>query len=188
MPVSQYIRSLRAKIGHDLLMLPSATAMLFDDRDRLLLAQNVEGGLWMTIGGAIDPSEEPADAAVRECWEETGLRVNPTRLLGVFGGPSFRITYPNGDVASYLAIVFEVEKIGGVLRADGLETSALRFVSREESKSLPMAPWNERMVATAFECKDRTYFAPPSWKPSQNDVKQQRAQFYGINSFSDRSS
>ncbi len=122
----------------------------------------------MTIGGAIDPGEEPADAAVRECWEETGLLVEPTRLLGVFGGPSFRIAYPNGDIASYVAIAFEARKICGTLRADGLETSALKFVSRNESESLTMAPWNEFMVATAFGCKDRAYFAPPTWQPPQS--------------------
>jgi 8-oxo-dGTP pyrophosphatase MutT (NUDIX family) len=167
MPASPYIRNLRAKIGHDLLLLQSATVILFDEDGQMLLAQNKETGVWMTVGGAIDPGEEPADAAVRECWEETGLLVRPIRLLGVFGGPSFRIVYPNGDIASYVAIVFEARRISGTLRADGCETSALKFVSREESKSLPMAPWNEFMVATAFEYKDRTYFAPPTWKPPQ---------------------
>jgi 8-oxo-dGTP pyrophosphatase MutT (NUDIX family) len=167
MPASQYIRNLRAKLGHDLLLLQSATVMLFDDDGRLLLAQNAENGLWMTIGGAIDPGEEPSDAAVRECWEETGLHVEPVRLLGVFGGPSFRITYPNGDIALYLSIVFEVQKIGGSLRADGLETSSLKFVSHDQAGSLPMAPWNERMVASAFEWRGKTYFAPPTWQPPQ---------------------
>jgi 8-oxo-dGTP pyrophosphatase MutT (NUDIX family) len=30
----------------------------------------------MTVDGAIDPDERPADAAVRECWEETGCSLN----------------------------------------------------------------------------------------------------------------
>ena len=141
--------------------------MVFDDAGRVLLAKNAETGVWMTIGGAIDPGEEPADAAVRECWEETGLLVNPTRVLGVFGGPSFRITYPNGDIASYVAIVFEARKIGGSLRADGLETSVLEFVSREEAGTLQMAPWNKQIVATAFQQTGEAYFAPPSWQPSR---------------------
>ena len=65
-------------------MLQSATVMLLDDRGRLLLAQDAGSELWMTVGGAINPDETPADAAVRECWEETGLRVELTRILGVF--------------------------------------------------------------------------------------------------------
>src|SRR6516225_2159666 len=113
MPLSRYLRAVRAKIGHDLLMLQSATVMLFDGTDRLLLARDTDSGLWMTIGGAIEPDEAPADAAVREVWEETGLLVEPSGILGVFGGPEFRITYPNGDNVSYIVTVFAARLVGG---------------------------------------------------------------------------
>ncbi|GAA1243745.1 NUDIX hydrolase [Oryzihumus leptocrescens] len=32
------------------------------------------GGLWDVPGGTVEPGETPAEAAVRECWEEAGLR------------------------------------------------------------------------------------------------------------------
>ncbi|MGZ4748797.1 MAG: NUDIX hydrolase [Oryzihumus sp.] len=32
------------------------------------------GGLWDIPGGTVEPGETPAEAAVRECWEEAGLR------------------------------------------------------------------------------------------------------------------
>ncbi|HET8768177.1 MAG TPA: NUDIX domain-containing protein [Pedococcus sp.] len=37
---------------------------------------------WYTIGGGVDPGEPDLEAAVREVWEETGLRVDPARLVG----------------------------------------------------------------------------------------------------------
>ncbi|GAB3436398.1 hypothetical protein GCM10027517_06460 [Phycicoccus ginsengisoli] len=37
---------------------------------------------WYTVGGGVDAGESDLDAAVREVWEETGLRVDPSRLLG----------------------------------------------------------------------------------------------------------
>jgi 8-oxo-dGTP pyrophosphatase MutT (NUDIX family) len=80
--------------------------MLFDAEGRLLLAKDTDTGLWMTIGGAIERDEKPADAAVRECREETGLLVQLTDLLGIFGGPEFRIRYPNGDVTSHVVTAF----------------------------------------------------------------------------------
>jgi 8-oxo-dGTP pyrophosphatase MutT (NUDIX family) len=45
----------------------------------------------------VDPDETPSDAVVREVWEETGLYIAPVRLLGVYGGPSCLVTYPNGE-------------------------------------------------------------------------------------------
>ena len=165
MPPSAYVRAVRAKIGSDLLMLQSVTIMLFDDRRRLLLAQDAGSGLWMTVGGAIDPDERPADAAVRECWEETGLLVELTRVLGVFGGPEFRINCPNGDTVSYVVTVFEARWVDGEAFPDGLETSALRFVSREEAASLPMATWTKEMVKRAYDYNGTPYFARPTWRP-----------------------
>jgi len=164
MPLSTYVRAMRAKIGHDLLMLQSVTVMLFEN-ERLLLAQDGETGLWMTIGGAVEPDEAPADAAVREFWEETGLVVEPTGLLGVFGGPEFRITYPNGDTASYVVTVFHARRIGGKARPDGSAAVALRFVSRADAATLPMAAWTREMVARAFDHDGTPYFARPSWQP-----------------------
>src|ERR1700683_301912 len=135
MPSSPYVLALGDKIGHELLMLQSVSVMLFDD-GRLMLAQHRDTGRWVTIGGAIDPDEPPADAAVRECWEETGLLVEPTEVLGVYGGPEFRILYPNSDVASYTVTVFEARRIEGEPRPDGVEVVALRFVSRDEAGAL----------------------------------------------------
>jgi 8-oxo-dGTP pyrophosphatase MutT (NUDIX family) len=166
MPMSPYVRALRAKIGHDLLALHAATVVVFDDDGRLLLAQETESGLWMTIGGAIEPGELPADAAVRECWEETGLVVELVRLVGVFGGPRFRVAYSNGDIVSYVSIVFEGRPISGMLRPDGEEAAALRFVTRQEAATLAMTPLSIEIVDRAFDRGARSYFASPTWTPT----------------------
>jgi 8-oxo-dGTP pyrophosphatase MutT (NUDIX family) len=150
-------------------MLPSVAVMVFDDEERLLLAQNATSGLWMTVGGAIDPDESPADAAVRECWEETGLFIEPTRLVGVFAGSEFRITYPNGDMVSYVITVLQARRIGGHARPDGVEASSLRWVSRAETGTLPMALLTREMVTRCFEQKGTPFFAQPTWRPRERD-------------------
>ena len=44
------------------------------------------------------PLETPADAAVREAWEETGLHVALSGIVGVYGGPEFLVEYRPGTV------------------------------------------------------------------------------------------
>ena len=96
MPMSPYVRRLRERLGPGLLELPSAGVVVFDERRRVLLVRHVEG-VWTTPGGAIEPLESPADAAVREAFEETGVEVELLRVLGVYGGPDFVVRYANGD-------------------------------------------------------------------------------------------
>jgi 8-oxo-dGTP pyrophosphatase MutT (NUDIX family) len=168
MPSSPYVLALRDKIGHELLMLQSVSVMLFDE-ERLMLAQHRDTGLWVTVGGAIEPDETPANAVVRECWEETGLLVEPIQLLGVFGGPEFRIHYPNNDVASYTVAVFEARCVEGKARPDGVEVTALRFVSRDEAAALQMSAGTRTLVTRAFERRSKPFFAPATWQPSRSD-------------------
>ena len=75
------------KVGHDLLATCSAAVAVCDELGRLLLVKLADTGTWLFPGGAIDPDELPADAAVRECYEETGLLVRADQTDRRFRGP-----------------------------------------------------------------------------------------------------
>lgn len=65
----------------------AARVLLFDGEGRVLLAKGhdedqPERSWWFTIGGGIEAGEEPREAAVREVYEETGLRLDVDDLLG----------------------------------------------------------------------------------------------------------
>ena len=155
MPISEYLRGLREKVGHDLLLVPSVTGIVFDDRDRLLLARHSNGGVWVAPGGAIDPDESPSDAVVREVWEETGLSVEPVALCGVFGGPEFRVRYANGDEVAYVMAVFECRVVGGHLRADGVETLEARYFPAAEIAQLEVPRWMRVVLPRVAARSDR---------------------------------
>ena len=167
MPMSDYVRGLRTQIGSSLLHMPSVSAALFDTEGRLLMAQQAGSSLWMTVGGAIEPDESPSDVAVREMWEETGLHVVPMRVLGVFGGREFRVSYPNGDETAYTVILFEVRLIRGTLRADGEEVAALHYVTAEEADALPVSDLTRILVRTGFARPGAAYFTSSTWAPPE---------------------
>lgn len=166
MPISPFLASLRKKIGHDLVTLTSAAACVFDAGGKLLLGKDAETGLWTLPGGVIDPEELPSDAAVRECWEETGLLVELTKLIGVFGGREFLVRYPNGDLAYYTAVAFGARVIGGALKADGSEIERLQYFSEVECRTLDLSPSARVISSSAFAHPRNPYFAPATWSPS----------------------
>lgn len=70
--------------------IPGAGAIVFD-AGRLLLVQRGREpalGLWSVPGGHVEIGESPAEAAVRETYEETGLRVRVVREVGTVIRPA----------------------------------------------------------------------------------------------------
>ena len=139
MPISDFLRDLRAVVGKRLLMLPGVAAIVRDSEGRVLFIRRADNGHWGLPAGAIDPGETPADAVMREVREETGLEVRPSRVAGVFGGAGFRVRYENGDEAEYTVIVFDCEAIGGSLMPVDGEALELRYFAPNEAPPLAVA-------------------------------------------------
>ena len=165
MAISPYVRDLRAAIGSARLLLPSVTGIVRDGRGGMLLVQQRDDEVWSMPGGAIDPHETPADAVVREVWEETGLFVRPTRVHSVYGGPDFVVTYSNGDETQYIAAIFECSIESGTLRADGEETIAAQYWTQDDARKLRLAPWLVRLLPRLFETSTEAWFERASWRP-----------------------
>lgn len=129
---SPYVRSIRARIGHDLLLLPAVTTLIWDDEGRVLLVRHAHNGQWGTVGGMVEPDEAPADAARREALEEVGVSVRLDGIRGAVGGPDHRITYPNGDQCSVMAVVYDATIESGTITPDNHEVLEARWFTRAE--------------------------------------------------------
>jgi len=161
--MSPFLRYLREKGGHALLVLPAAVGVARDERGHLLLIRHAAHGQWCAPAGCSEPDETPEAAIVREMQEETGLIVEPTALLGVGGGPDFRVHYPNGDVTSYVSSVFECRVTGGRLVPDLTEALEARFVGPEELDDLDLSQIGSAVLRIAM---DNPRFANRFAKPS----------------------
>ncbi|MDT0157519.1 NUDIX domain-containing protein [Microbacterium sp. ARD32] len=110
MATPDFVLSLRERIGHDPLPLVGTTAVVFRD-EKVLLGKRADNGTWQCVAGIVEPGEEPADAAARECLEEAGVVVSVERVALVHALP--RITYANGDQVDYTEIVFRCSWVSG---------------------------------------------------------------------------
>jgi len=147
MGISPHVARLRAAVGHELLVLPCVTVLPVDDQGRLLLAWHTgHSDGWGTVGGAVDPGESPAEAAVREAREEIGVPIRLGRLVDVLGGPDYEVTYPNGDRVAYIPAVYEAEIADGTpAPADG-ELSEVAWFTREELRSVSLSRFTRALL------------------------------------------
>ena len=165
MAIPEFIKSLRAKIGTDLLQVPTVGVLAYDGDGRLLLVRDKPSGLWGAPGGIIDPYELPSDAAVRETWEETGVVVELTGLIGVFAGPRFAGIYENGDQVACVATVFAARVLRGTPRPDNVETADARFFLPAEIAGVPCQDHFLEIHGVACQGQRQAYFRPSTWQP-----------------------
>ncbi len=167
MPMSNYQSDLRAKVGGELLLAPSVTGIVYDDDGRILLVKHADTGVWVAPGGSIEPNETPTDAVVREMWEETGLLVEPVRVIGVYGGPKFEVTYRNGDRVTYVMTVFECRVLTGEIHADGVETLLAAYFAKSEVTKLAISEWLQVVLPDVFRKQEKASFQQSKWQPQQ---------------------
>jgi ADP-ribose pyrophosphatase YjhB (NUDIX family) len=170
MPMSDYMRELRAKVGTTVVEIPTVSVLTFDDQRRVLLVRHAEGNDWTTPGGMIEPYETPSNAAVREMWEETGLHVALTHIVGVFGGEICASTYSNGDKVSWVSTIFAAEILGGTLQPDGEETLEVRYFARAELNAVRCKPHVPLFLDAAYSPQRHAHFQPPTWQPPSADT------------------
>jgi ADP-ribose pyrophosphatase YjhB (NUDIX family) len=122
-----------------------AAAVLVEREGRVLLARRVnepQQGRWSLPAGFVEADEDPKDAAVRECFEETGFKVRVTDLLDVIagrehaGGASIVILY-QGQIVGGQAI--PQDDVDVVAFFDAQELPPLAF----EATRIALARWRD---------------------------------------------
>ncbi|MFJ7205369.1 NUDIX domain-containing protein [Streptomyces sp. NPDC098789] len=115
----------------------AASAVVTDDRGRILLQRRRDNDLWALPGGGMDMGDSLPGTAVREVKEETGLDVEITGLVGTYTDPRHVIAYGDGEVRRQFNVCFTARVVGGVL-AVSEESTDVRFVDPAELDSLAM--------------------------------------------------
>ncbi len=153
-PTPEFILELRAKVGHDPLWLTAAGGVVLDDSGRVLLQRRSDTGRWTLPGGIVEPGEQPADAAVREIYEETGVVAMPESLVSVT--VSAPITYPNGDKVRYLDLTFRFRAVGGEARVNDNESIEVGWHAPDAAPEL--SPAQASQLRQALDSRRETRF------------------------------
>jgi 8-oxo-dGTP pyrophosphatase MutT (NUDIX family) len=110
-------------------VVPAAVAIVAREDGAVLLIRRTDNGTWALPGGAIEMSESVADAAVRETFEETGIQVEVTGLLGIYSDPGHVIHFTSNDeVRREFSVVLTARPVGGEPTLS-TESSEVRWVA-----------------------------------------------------------
>ena len=155
MPTPDFVLALRERLGHDLLWMAGVTAVVRDERGRVLLGRRSDNGHWGLVSGILEPGEQPAVGLLREIEEETGVVARIDGLTGVWTQPE--VTYPNGDRAQYLDLCFLARHVSGQARVNDDESTEVGWFALDD---LPdgLAPNSRRKLATALAFDGRARF------------------------------
>ena len=121
------------------------------DRGRALVVRRATEplkGEWSIPGGLLELGETLRTGVVREAKEETGLDVVPIEVLEVYdrivSDAEGRTQY------HYVLIDYLCELAGGELKAAS-DASEVRWITREELESFPIADSAEEVIRKGFE-------------------------------------
>ncbi len=117
--------------------------------NHVLLVRNIRGvtkGRYLLPAGRVNPGEMPDQAAVRETFEETSLRVEIEGLMGV------RIWVMDDGEHNYF-FMFRAKLLSPIseLRPDPAEIDDARFFSREEMEALTVDETWSGAIAIAYK-------------------------------------
>lgn len=133
-------------------------AIVGNDEGKILLVQRADSGVWLYPTGWADIGYSPAEIVIKEVLEETGIEVQPIRLLSVVDGIQRGFT----TVAMY-SMIFYCKAVSGILKAHPLECRDVGWFDRENLPT-PLAA-RDKWVEMAFSAIDGkitpTYFDPP---------------------------
>jgi ADP-ribose pyrophosphatase YjhB (NUDIX family) len=118
-------------------LVPAASAIVVDDSGRILVHRRRDNKMWALPGGVMEIGESLGDCAAREVREETGLDVEPVRIVGIYSDPKHVFAYDDGEVRQEFSVCFECRIVGGLLAVSD-ESYEVEFVATAALDELPM--------------------------------------------------
>jgi ADP-ribose pyrophosphatase YjhB (NUDIX family) len=128
--VLEWMRDVRQGIPGYVTPKLAVGAIVGNEKDQILLVKRADSGVWLYPTGWADVGYSAVEVAIKEVLEETGIEVEPIRLVMVLDGLRLGFT----QVPLY-SLVFHLRPVGGELKAHPLECADVGWF---DEKSLPV--------------------------------------------------
>jgi 8-oxo-dGTP pyrophosphatase MutT (NUDIX family) len=127
------------------------SAAIFDEpRQRVLLMQRNDNGLWCLPSGGMDSGESVSETIIREVEEETGLVVGVVGLVGVYSSPHVLVRYPDGNQFQIVSLCFVAGILGGELCTTD-EAVSVGYFTRDEVAAMDVMANHVERIRDAFD-------------------------------------
>jgi 8-oxo-dGTP pyrophosphatase MutT (NUDIX family) len=121
-----YIRYVRELVGPRPLILCGANVIIIKD-GQILLHHRKDNDAWSLPGGMTELGEKVENTAVREAFEEVGLKCSNLTLFNVYSGEELYYMYPNGDEVYNVTVTFLCNNFSGEIKVDQSEGKDAKF-------------------------------------------------------------
>jgi ADP-ribose pyrophosphatase YjhB (NUDIX family) len=137
-------------------------AVVYDDQQRIHLVQRADSGVWLYPTGWADVGYSPAEVAVKEVREETGIECVPEGVVAVLDGMRMGMT----RIPLY-STVFLCRATGGDLKAHPLETRDVGWFAEDELPewTIGVQQWGSHAFAAIRGEALPVLFDPPRANP-----------------------
>ena len=139
-------------------------AVVGNDRGQMLLVQRKDSGIWLYPTGWADVGYSPAEVAVKEVQEETGIECVPRRLLSVIDGQRMGFS----RFGMYM-LLFHCQAVGGELACHPLECADVGWFDEGDlpERTAGVSWWADRAFAAIRGEESTTTFddvRTPIWR------------------------
>ena len=156
--VAEWMRAVGQGVGGYVTPKVAVGAVVGNERGELLLVRRADSGVWLYPTGWADVGYSASEVAVKEVGEETGIEVEPLRIIAVLDG--LRLGFTRIPLYS---VVFHCRALGGTLRPHPLECLDVGWFGEDDLPS-PLAGvdrWRETAFAAIRGEPVDALFDPP---------------------------
>jgi 8-oxo-dGTP pyrophosphatase MutT (NUDIX family) len=127
-------------------LVPAAGVLAVDEEGRLLLQRRRDTGQWAIPMGKQEFGETPVQCAIRETYEETGVRTGITGLLGIYSDPGHIVYYDSdGETRQEYEVIFTGRPVSGAPEINN-EASDVAWFAPAELDALDIHPTQWRQL------------------------------------------